>query len=322
MAFSPSYTEFDRMIWETELADFVPERVFDAHAHIWSEANVTAATAASLLRHEADAEALFRWGKTVFPGRKLAFMMLGSPVCGMDFDADRAWCVKESRRFPDCVCGVLLPPWMAPEKLISEYQRLRFRAVKPYLSFTEHTTESFLHELIPEKLVEAADQCSLTVVLHVSRPECFLDPENLRDLKYYTGKYPHVTWQLAHCARSFNNILLEKPVQQLKELDHITYDLSAVCDDRSMYLLFRHENRSRLMFGTDAIVAGGMHGTYVPFGHSWAFVPEKERQGTTLVCYESLRAMRRAADMAGLDRKDLEAIFYDNALKNYGMEKK
>lgn len=320
MVFSLSYTEYDRMIWETELSDFVPDKVFDAHAHLWSEKNANASTAASVLRYEADAGTLFRWGNTVFPGRQLAFMMLGSPVRGVDFESDREWCVKESLRCPGCVCGVLLPPWMEPEKLISEYRRLHFKAVKPYFSFAGHAAESPLHELIPEQLVEAADQCSLAVVLHIAKPECFSDSENLRTLGYFTRKYPRVTWQLAHCARSFNSILLEKPLRRLKGLEHICYDLSAVCDDYSMYLLFRHENRSRLMFGTDAVVNGGMRGTYAAFGRSWGLAGT-DRNDATLVCYEQIRAMRRAADMAGLSQDELNAIFYDNAVEIYRKDK-
>ena len=34
------YTDSDREFWEEELADFVPQRVFDAHCHLFDAAHM------------------------------------------------------------------------------------------------------------------------------------------------------------------------------------------------------------------------------------------------------------------------------------------
>ena len=34
------YSESDREFWEEELADFVPQRVFDAHCHLFDAADM------------------------------------------------------------------------------------------------------------------------------------------------------------------------------------------------------------------------------------------------------------------------------------------
>lgn len=313
------FTDLDRRIWEEELEPFVPAKVFDAHTHIWSEANALPETRKNPLRFPVDAAALAAWQQALFPGRRLGFMMLGTPVPRINFDADREWCVAESKKLPDSVCAVLVTPRSDPRKLVADARRLGFRALKPYLSFAAHTTESPISELIPEPLVEAADECGLMIVLHVSRPECFSDPENLRELAYFTKKYPRVVWQLAHCARSFNSALLEGAIFRLRELEPICYDLSAVCDPYTMYLLFRHEDRSRLMFGSDNVAAGALHGAYAPFARSWGFYPAHDRRAT-FVCYEGLRAMRRGAIMAEVTKEELDKIFWDNACRIYGVQ--
>ena len=41
------YNEHDRQIWEEELADFVPARVFDAHVHLLDPALLSAETPAA-----------------------------------------------------------------------------------------------------------------------------------------------------------------------------------------------------------------------------------------------------------------------------------
>lgn len=184
-------------------------------------------------------------------------------VRGVDFESDREWCVKESLRCPGCVCGVLLPPWMEPEKLISEYRRLHFKAVKPYFSFAGHAARKSVARTDSGTAgrgggpVQSGQSCCILPNRNVSAIRKICARWNTSP-----GSIRASPWQLAHCARSFNSILLEKPLRRLKGLEHICYDLSAVCDDYSMYLLFRHENRSRLMFGTDAVVNGGMRGTY------------------------------------------------------------
>lgn len=314
--FEEQFRSVDHQIWTEELEDFVPEAVFDAHTHIWSEKHARPDTPPSILRVEVDAHRLQNWQARLFPRRRLGFMMLGSPVNNIDFTGDRQWCVQESRKLPDCVCGVLVTPQTDPRQLADDAGRLGFKALKPYLVYAAHTTHSPISELIPEPLLEVADARQLLVVLHVSKPECFNDPENLRELEYFTRKYPRVTWQLAHCARSFNSVLLEKSIHRLKHLENICYDFSAVCDPYSMYLLFKYEDRSRLMYGSDNISAGCLRGCYAPFGRSWALTPADGNEAT-FVCYEQLRAMKRAAIMAGLSPQDLKHVFWDNAIRIY-----
>lgn len=43
------------------------------------------------------------------------------------------------------------------------------------------------------------------------------------------------------------------------------------------------------------------------------------RGDATLVCYEELRAMKQAADMAGLTQAETEAIFHGNAAALFGL---
>ena len=54
-------TDLDRRIWEEELESFVPEKVFDAHVRIWSEANARPETPENplLFRHEKRARLMF-----------------------------------------------------------------------------------------------------------------------------------------------------------------------------------------------------------------------------------------------------------------------
>ena len=153
----------------------------------------------------------------------------------------------------------------------------------------------------------------------MSRFDGIADPDNLADFKYFTSKYKNVRWILAHCARAFNPFTLEKNVFILREMPNIFYDLSAVCDAGSHYLLFKHENLSRLMFGTDNLAGAGFHGKYITWGKGWQFFKGMDvphcRKDTTWVFYEELRAIKYAADMAELTKDQVKDIFWNNAAK-------
>ncbi len=314
--------DLDRRIWEEELEEFVPARVFDAHTHIWSEANALPETEKTLIRTPVSAADLVDWSRKIYPGRELGFMIMGSPVLGMNFAADRAWCVAEAAATPNSVCAVIVTPELTPETLDAEATRGGFRALKPYRLYASDPVNCAIRDFLPESLIEVADHHKLMVVMHLSGTECAADPRNLADLAYFAGRYPNVTWQLAHCARCFNACFLEESIHVLKNLPNICYDLSAVCDDRSIYLLFKHEDRTRLMYGSDNVSAGSLHGKYVTYGRSWDWYPQQGGDNAILICYEQLRAMRRAAEYAQLTESEIADIFYYNARRIYLGEKR
>jgi len=311
-------TDFDREIWDAELAGFVPEKIFDAHAHLWCDRFATAATALSEMRFEADLGVLNDFSAKVFPGREVHYLLLGTPIRNIDFAADRAWLCAEAAKDPRSVAGVLVTPELDPAELAAEAGRFRFRALKPYRLFAADPANCRITDFLPEPLIEVADHYRLTVVLHLARFAGAADEVNLADLAHFTSRYPGVTWQLAHGARGFNPFTLEKSIHRLKHLDHLTYDNSAVNDLFSHLLLLRHEDRSRIMFGSDNIVAGGAHGKYVSWGRGWEYFPGVPGRPhcdcrATLVVYEQLRCLRQAAMMLDLSRSEIENLFYNNA---------
>ena len=84
-------TDFDREIWKSELADFVPDKIFDAHAHLWNDQFATPATAVSALRFNTDLAVMQKFTGQLFPGRETHFLLLGTPMKDIDFTGDRHW---------------------------------------------------------------------------------------------------------------------------------------------------------------------------------------------------------------------------------------
>ena len=79
------YSDSDREFWQEELADFVPHRVFDAHCHLFDLAQMRP-DAPPPTRSYADLETLRAWGRLMFPGRRMNFLLLGMPKVGIDVE--------------------------------------------------------------------------------------------------------------------------------------------------------------------------------------------------------------------------------------------
>ena len=67
------------------------------------------------------------------------------------------------------------------------------------------------------------------------------------------------------------------------------------------------------------------HASFCTYGYAWARIEEQHlpafdldhcEKDLTLMVYEQLRGIKRAAEIAGLSRKEIEDIFYGNAVKH------
>lgn len=312
-------TDFDREIWYEELEDFVPKKIFDAHVHLWDNKFVSQETNWM----NTDFERLDAFSKALFPGREIGYQLLGTPVVGLDLEGYHQFMAQEIAKSPHRVGSTIVTPQMTPEYLDEVIKKYGFTGLKPYRLYAEDPANCRIADYLPESLIEVANANKLCITMHMSRFDGIADKENLEDFRVFTAKYPNVRWILAHCARAFNAYTLEKNIFALRDMENLYYDLSAVCDCRSHYLLFKHEKLSRIMFGTDNVDAGGVHAKYITWGKGWQYFTGMDvphcRKDSTYVCYESLRSIKQAADMAGLSKSDIEDLFYNNAMNFFAL---
>ncbi len=66
------YSSYDQQIWDEELQDFVPKRVFDAHIHMFHPDHLkTSSLSAPSPWGFADFSTLQQWATRLYPGEKL-----------------------------------------------------------------------------------------------------------------------------------------------------------------------------------------------------------------------------------------------------------
>lgn len=327
-----AWNEVDRRIWEEELDEFVPRRVFDAHTHAFrwqfnTDPKKDAGPDAPWLGRPyptSNWAALDRCDVVLLPGREVHRLTFGYPfAASCDFEASNRFVADETRRDPASAGLMLVHPSMSEEHLESEIERFGFLGLKPYrfYSSTGDAVECRITDFLPERHIAVADRRGLLITLHIAKRQAIADAENIDDICRLGERYPHVRWILAHCARSYSAWPIEKAASRLRGLPNVWYDTSSVCESDAIEALMAAVGPDRVMYGSDDIPVGVGRGKYIAFGFGWAYLSETNHSlglthcdgRMTFTRYEQLRAMRRAAIRLNLGRDQIEDLFHNTA---------
>jgi glutamate-1-semialdehyde 2,1-aminomutase len=324
--------DLDRRIWEEELEEFVPRRVFDAHTHIYrwdfntDPAKDASASAALFGRQfgQADWAALEACDRVLLPGRevhRLSFPYPFTPSC--EFEASNRFVLEETSRDPVSGALMLVHPSMTEPYLDQHVRGGGFVGFKPYrfYSTTGDTVQCRITDFLPEHQIRVADRHGLIVTMHLARRDAVADPQNLDDLVRLTDAYPNVKWILAHCARSYSDWVVHRAASTLRKLKNAWYDTSSVCDSDAILALIEAVGIDRVMYGSDDLPVGALRGKYISFGYGWAYLSETNHSidlshcdpRMTFTRYEQLRAMRRATRRLGLTPEQIDGLFSTTA---------
>lgn len=320
------YSEFDRQIWNEELSSFVPLRVFDAHAHLFNPIHLdTTAQGAGSAWSYADYATLREWAAALYPGREVHFLVLGTPIRGIDVAAHNDWSLNQVQQDKNSRFNRLVTPSCSLDAIRRDAGKPGVTGLKPYrfFSVTGEFAQCRIHEFLPIPQLELANELGLWITLHLSMFHGCADAENLRDLEDYTRRYPRIRWILAHCARSFTYWPIRQAVDRLRDMPNLWYDVSAVTDVRPLITLFTREDRRRILYGSDGVDATYFRGQYAAMGRAWQAIDVGRQElrfphcdgRPILAIYEQLLAMKHAAEIAQWSADDVEDIFWRNAAR-------
>lgn len=325
--------DIDRRIWAEELDEFVPERVFDAHTHLYrwefyQHPDKERGPYRSTFGCYSDASWKFAdaCDAALFPGRKVHRLSFAVPFAThVDFDASNAFVSREVQQDPASAALLLVHPSMDVEKVECDLDVGSFLGFKPYrfYSVTGDAVNCRITDFMPERLIELADRRGLIIMMHLSKRDAIADPENLADLEDLCQRYPGVRWVLAHCARSYSSWAIEKAAPVLRRLPNVWYDTSSVCESDAFDALYSEVGIERVMYASDDVPVGVLRGKYVAFGYAWAYMSPTNHAlnldhcepRMTFTRYEQLRAMRRAARRLRITSAQNQALFFDTAME-------
>jgi glutamate-1-semialdehyde 2,1-aminomutase len=322
-------TAVDRRIWEEELDEFVPRRIYDAHTHIYRWAhNLDPDKERSAYRkvvqpgwEEATYALADEFDALLLPGRTVHRLAFPYPFPRCDFEATNRFIAEQTAGHGNSGGLMLVHPRVSAEEAERTIDAGKLLGFKPYRFYAPDPVNCRIPEFMPEHLVALADKRGLLIMMHLSRPQACADEYNIKDLLDLCHKYPNAKWCLAHNARSYSSWAIEKAAKHLRGLPNVWYDTSSVCESDSFDALYSGVGVERVMYGSDDIPIGILRGKYIAFGFAWCYLSPTNNSFDLSACepqmaftrYEQLRAMKRAARRVGVTPAQNQALFHDTA---------
>ena len=314
------------------LQSFIPQNIFDAHAHIYNLEHMPDDPCLIYNRYgNAGAARFLKDQKKLYGERKVRAMFIPYPAAlhkdkALRHEMNR-WIIMQLADAPDCVCEIYTTPGDTEEELEAQLVSDRIKGFKCYHLTADCEYPSWQANIgayLPECAWIVADRHKLCITLHMVKELSLSDPDNLSYIKDMTAKYPHAKLILAHCARGFASWQTIESVRQLKGIPNLYYDMAAITDPATMYELIRQSGCDKVLWGSDYPIDRS-HTRTVNTAQGFAWLEncealEKLGFHCSSLCLESLFAFYQASLMLDATREDIENIFYYNAIRLFDLE--
>ena len=305
------------------LKDFIPEKVFDAHAHLYVADTVprVAGTAAFSLDLSTPEDYVNHMAPFLPNSKDIRanFFTMPDPAMVNRDVLQRAndHVLGMVRAFPGHTVSPYVVMTDTEETIGKQVSRPGAVAIKCYCYGADMPTHSNLgiHEFRPEAAWVVSAQTGKPIILHMMKDRALSDPENLAYIQNMCRKYPDARLILAHCARGFAAWTAVDSIRKLSGLDNIWFDFAAVCEAAPIAACIMATGGKRVLWGSDYPIC--MHrgrAISLNLGQLWLvdeLIPEGEP--ACLLAAENLLATRQACHLLNLDATQVQDIFYNNA---------
>lgn len=319
----------DVEFYEREIEAFLPDRVFDAHTHLWasdfSPWKVEGAPA------DVGFDVYRELMQDLHPDRRQAgalFLPAVQADESGEFTQANEWVSRASQDAPDYRHLFFVKPGDDPEWVRQEVKRLGACGLKCYhtMSTTQPTWDAEIPTYLPEELVKVAHEEGLVITLHMVKQRAVADPSNQHWIRHYCETYPDMKMILAHSARGFQPAHNLEGLGKLADLDNVYYDTSVNCEPIAHQAIIRICGHEKLMYGTDCPVSH-MRGRSLSAADSFLWLYEdtpvwKEKHlnnSPVLVGLEHLRSVKWACWSEKLSDTQVEDIFWNNAARLFSV---
>ncbi len=311
------------------LNSFLPDKIFDAHAHLFNT-KLTPSLQASI-EHELNLDLekyIEEMSLVLCNPKKLRLNIIGYPDAKGNITKTDEFLIDQLNKDPDNVGEIIVTPTDTVdtlEKRIALHPNIR--GFKCYHSFApkSDTFQCEIGEYLPECAWEVANKHKMVITLHMVKDLALADEGNQKYILEMAKKYPDATLILAHAARSFAAWTAIENVDKISHLENVWFDFSAVCESPAMFAIIKKAGLSRCMWGSDYMVCRA-RGKAISLADSFYWIYQRDLDNfsskTTLnswlIATENLMATRQACILADLKEKAIEDLFYNNAAKLFG----
>jgi predicted TIM-barrel fold metal-dependent hydrolase len=330
----------DKRIYEEKLKDFLPPEIIDVHTHVWlnefihidKEEKERKVTWPTKVAKDNSIEDIVETYKLMFPDKTVTPLIFSSLGLNDDFNAANEYIKKSAAqyRFPSLIFA--RPEWTG-EELEQKITDGGFFGCKVYLTLSASyipEKEIRIFDFLPPHQLDVLNKHGWIVMLHIPRDGRLRDPVNLEQMLEIERNYPNVRLIIAHVGRAYCPEDIGDAFEVLSVTKNMMFDITANTSQYVFERLIKAMGPKRIMFGSDLpilrmrmkrICEDGNYVNIVPrnlYGDVSGDRHMKEVDGIeadalTFFMYEEIDAFRRAAESTGLNKSDIEDVFYHNA---------
>ena len=322
-------TDKDRALLARCAKDFLPQRIYDIHSHLYHTRHFAPGTMPGFLDANSGYglrdfnEAMARW----MPGRAVEGLFFGYPRGGNDRAGENAWLREQIEPVVKTTNSRVLV-LAAPNDDQAEVRRLiesgTFIGIKPYRLYADvaDTNEAPIESFAPAWMWELCHEFDGVLMLHIMHADGITDPRNVEAIRRLCGRYPRCRLVLAHVARSFNYRHAREGLHAIADIGNVVVDTSAVMQAGAFRAALEILGPRRVLWGSDYMVSE-LRGSCISQGDGFTWIYSEDESAEkltifgsyTLVGIESLICLREACEDTGMNPADLQDIFRDNALR-------
>ena len=209
-------TENDKRIYETELRDFLPQKMIDIHCHVWRnqdkdngyisthETVQRTVSWPGLVAAEDPIEDLEETYRLMFPDKTVTPLFF-STTCKGSMKAMNDYCkaAMKDRGYPALYFS---KPTETPEELEYELITGGWYGVKGYLDLSPEylpEPEIRIFDFFPPAQLDVLNKLKKIVMLHIPRPKRFRDPVNIAQIIEIKERWPDIKLIIAHIGRAY-----------------------------------------------------------------------------------------------------------------------
>ncbi len=322
-------TPADEEFFERELATFLPDKIFDAHCHLWRGQYMPAWSLDGTPGDAGYAE--YMNAISDLHGDRTdgaLFLSYAEPDDEEAQHGSNAWHAEQTALGKNCRGLFFVTPKDDPEWVRQEVRRLGMHGLKCYHSFADVTPtwEASIPDFLPEPLVAVANEEGWAITLHMVKARAVADPDNIHWIRKYCETYPDMRLILAHSARGFQPVHNLEGLPHLTGLDNLYFDTSANCEPIAHQAIIRIIGHDKLMYGSDLPVSH-LRGRSLSAADTFLWLYEESpvwgekhlKIDPVLIGLEHLRSVKHACWSERLDDNAVEDIFWNNAARLFGL---
>ncbi len=322
-------SEIDQEFFDRELASFLPDRIYDAHTHMWK--SDFAAFGGGEIPESIGLDEYNESIGDLHQGRPthglfLSFVTPGHRDRSVEASEHIAFEIKADT---NCRGLFFVRPEDDPEWVRDNVRRLGLHGLKCYHTMApdDPTWDADIPAYLPERLIKVADEEGWVITLHMVKSRAVADPSNIEWIRRYCESYPNMKLILAHSARGFQPAHNLEGLPHLTGLDNLYFDTSANCEPIAHQAILRIIGPDKLMYGSDLPVSH-LRGRSLSAADSFLWIykdtpvwgEKHQAVPPVLVGLEHLRSLKWACWSEQLSDEQIEDVFWNNAARLLNVE--